>query len=259
MLHVMHPDNRRLWLVATLGGLLLGFVDFAWIKFLPWWPLADLGNSSAVWAVAAFFFGYWVRTGWLRAALGAAVGLVVAVPAYYVAAALIQGDDWSVLWAPASLLWMSFGVLAGVVFGVAGIWARGSGWREIVGAALPGAVCFAEAALQASRIGEPGYGNEPIPHVLVRAALGVLVIVLASRRRLLALATALPLALLGVGAFLVAGFRWPPGHHPPVTIIRSGDTQCPRRGRGRGCGVVAPTPCPLRCPAPPLLPSGVRA
>jgi len=206
----MYPDNRRVAFVAVVGGFLLGFVDFVWIKFMPWWPLADLGNSSAVWAVAAFFFGYWVRTGWLRAAAGAAAGLVIAVPAYYVAAALIQGDDWSLLWAPTSLLWMAFGVLAGVVFGAGGVWARGSGWRQTIGAALPGAVCFTEAALEAARIGDPSYGSEQIPHVVVRAVLGVLVIVLAgrtTRNRILSLATALPLALLGLGAFLVAGFR----------------------------------------------------
>lgn len=206
----MHPDNRRVALVALLGGLLLGSIDFVWIKFMPWSPLADLGNSSAVWAIAAFFFGFWVRAGWLRAVVGAAVLLVIAVPAYYVAAALIQGDDWSVMWSPTSLLWMVFGVIAGVVFGVGGIWARGSGWQQVVGTALPGAVCFTEAALQASRIGDESYGTEPIAHVVVRVVLGVLVIVLAgrtNRNRILALATALPLALLGLGAFLAAGFR----------------------------------------------------
>ena len=206
----MHPDNRRVALVAVLGGLLLGSVDFVWIKFMPWSPLADLGNSSAVWAVAAFGFGYWVRSGWLRAAVGAAALLVIAVPAYYAAAALIQGDDWSVLWMPTALLWMAFGVLAGVVFGVGGVRARGSGWQQIIGTALPGAVCFTEAALEVGRIGDESYGNEPIAHAVVRTVLGVLVIVLAARtnrNRLLSLATALPLALLGLGAFLAAGFR----------------------------------------------------
>ena len=61
--------------VAVLGGFLLGVLDFVWIKVVPF-PFGDLGNSSAVWAVAAFAFGYWVRSGWVRAAVGAAVLLV---------------------------------------------------------------------------------------------------------------------------------------------------------------------------------------
>ncbi|GGM59302.1 hypothetical protein GCM10011608_50490 [Micromonospora sonchi] len=196
-------------LAAVLGGFLLGFLDFLWIKYLPY-PVGNLGNSSAVWAVAAFAFGYWVRSGWWRAAVGAAVALVVAVPSYYVAAALIQGDEWSVLWAPTSLLWMSFGVLAGALFGVAGTWARGRGRRSVLGVALPGAVLFAEAGLEVRRIGHPDYGIDPLWDALLKAALGILVVALAgrtNRQRALALATAVPLALAGVAAFLLAGFR----------------------------------------------------
>ncbi|MCZ7422243.1 MULTISPECIES: DUF6518 family protein [unclassified Micromonospora] len=203
------PDNRHVALAAVLGGMLLGAVDFIWIKYVPY-PAGDLGNSSAVWAVAAFLFGCWVRSGRLRAAAGAAVALVVAVPAYYVTAALVQGDDWAVLWAPTSLLWMCFGVLAGVLFGIAGVWARGAGWRQVVGPALPAAVLFAEAGLEIRRIGDPNYGDDPIWDALIRIALGLLVLVLAARtnrQRVLALATAVPLALAGLGAFLLAGFR----------------------------------------------------
>ncbi|MEV0394221.1 DUF6518 family protein [Polymorphospora rubra] len=205
----MGPDHRHVALTAVVGGFLLGFLDFMWIKWVPY-PFAELGNSSAVWAVAAFGFGYWVRSGWLRAALGAAVGLVVAVPSYYLAATLIQGDDLAVLWAPTSLLWMSFGVVAGVVFGIGGTWARGSGWRQLVGAALPGAVLFAEAGLLAKDIGHPSYGIDPLWNALINVVLGVLVVVLVggtNRRRALALAAAVPLAVVGFGAFLVAGFR----------------------------------------------------
>ncbi|MEW2475926.1 DUF6518 family protein [Micromonospora gifhornensis] len=203
-----HPDRRSIALTAVLGGLLLGILDFIWIKFVPF-PFADLGNSSAVWAVAAFAFGFWVRTGWVRAAIGAAVALVVAVPGYYAAAALIQGDEWSILWAPTSLLWMSFGVLAGVVFGIGGVWAHERGWRQPVGIALPGAVLFAEALIDASRINHPNYGIDPLWDVLIKTALGVLVVVVVARgtrARLLALATALPLALIGFAAFRLAGF-----------------------------------------------------
>ncbi|MFJ6194781.1 DUF6518 family protein [Micromonospora sp. NPDC092111] len=204
----MTVDRRAVAIGAVLGGFLLGFLDFVWIRFVPY-PFAELGNSSAVWAVAAFVFGYQVRSGWVRAALGAVALLVVAVPSYYLVAALIQQDDISVVWAASSLLWMFFGVLAGVVFGVAGVWARAAGWRQTVGVALPGAVLFAEAALLARRIGDPDYGGGRVWSVVIAATLGVLLIVLVARtarRRALALAAALPLALVGFAGFLVAGF-----------------------------------------------------
>ncbi|MBQ1024719.1 DUF6518 family protein [Micromonospora sp. C95] len=203
------PDDRHVALAAVLGGVLLGAVDFIWIKYLPY-PVGNLGNSSAVWAVAAFCFGYWVRSGRLRAAIGAAAGLVIAVPGYYVTAALVQGDDWAVLWTPTSLLWMCFGVLAGVIFGIPGIWTHEAGWRQVVGPALPAAVLFAEAGLEIRRIGDPSYGNDPIWDALIRVTLGLLVPVLAARtnrQRVLTLAAALPLALAGLAAFLLAGFR----------------------------------------------------
>lgn len=203
-------DRDHRWVVAAVaGGFLLGFLDFVWIKFMPSF-VAHLGNSSAVWAVAAFWFGYWMRSDWLRAAIGAAVGLVVAVPSYYLAATLIQNDDLSVIWQPTSWLWMAFGVLAGVVFGVAGTWAWAGGWRRVAGAALPGAVLFAEAGLLADRIGDPSYGTDPAWEALLNVALGALVVVLAVhtwRQRLLALAAAVPLAAVGVAAFVVGGFR----------------------------------------------------
>ncbi|GIF67588.1 hypothetical protein Ais01nite_56230 [Asanoa ishikariensis] len=201
-------DRRVLTTAAVVCGFALGFLDFVWIKFVPS-PFADLGNSSAVWAVAAFAFGWWVRTGVVRAAAAAAVLLVVAVPSYYLAALLIQHDALAVLWAPSSLLWMFFGILAGVVFGIAGVWARTSGWRLTVGAALPAAVLFAEAALQAGRIGDPNYGDEPVWLAVIRAVLGLLIILVAlrsTRQRALVLGAAVPLALVGLGAFTLAGF-----------------------------------------------------
>ncbi|MFI6761749.1 DUF6518 family protein [Micromonospora sp. NPDC050417] len=204
----MIVNHRMVAVGAVVGGFVLGFLDFVWIKFVPF-PFADLGNSSAVWAVAAFAFGHWVRSGWVRAALGAVVLLVIAVPSYYLAATLIQGDDIAVIGAPASLLWMFFGMLAGVVFGVAGFWARTSGWRQAVGVALPGAVLFAETAIQIRRIGDPSYGDDPMWPAVIRAVLGILVIVLAApttRQRTLALVTAIPLGLVGFTAFSLAGF-----------------------------------------------------
>jgi hypothetical protein len=201
--------NGRMALAAVTGGFLLGFVDFVWIKFMPS-PLADLGNSSAVWAVAAFGFGYWIGAGWLRGALGAATLLVVAVPSYGVAAALIQGDDFlRTATSTATAVWVAFGVLAGMVFGVGGVWARGGGRRRVVAAALPGAVLFAEALLLFLRIGEPSYGNDPLWPAVIRVVLGVAVTLLTARtlrQRAATLAVTVPLALLGLAAFRVGGF-----------------------------------------------------
>ncbi|TDC29489.1 DUF6518 family protein [Micromonospora sp. KC213] len=201
----MRPDDRLVALVAVVGGFLLGFLDFVWIKFVPY-PFAQLGNSTATWAVAAFAVGWWVRSGWRRAALAATVLLVVAVPSYYLAATLIQGDDLAMLWAPTSLLWMAFGVLAGVVFGVGGAWARDPGWRSVVGTALPAAVFFEEAARYAKAAAGP-YRTGLWWNVAIDVALAVLLVMLVgrtTRQRALALAVAVPLAVVGYLGFAVA-------------------------------------------------------
>jgi hypothetical protein len=150
-----------------------------------------------------------VRSGLLRAGLGAAGLLVVAVPSYYLAAVWIQHDDWASIWALSSWLWMCFAVLAGVMFGAAGVWARASGWRQAVGVALPGAVLFAEAIMLARQIGAPNYGTKPLWPVVIDTLLGVLVISLLTRRFrpwVTSVALALPLALLGWAGFAIARF-----------------------------------------------------
>ncbi|MDG4801208.1 DUF6518 family protein [Micromonospora sp. WMMD980] len=197
----MPPAPRTLALVAPVAGLLLGVLDFVWIKWVPY-PFAELGNSTATWAVAAFALGWWARTGALRATVAATVLLVVAVPSYYLAATLLQGDDLAVIAAPTSLLWMASGVLAGVVFGVAGVWARTSGWREVVATALPVAVFLEEALRFAgkARTGYPGaWWNVAID--LVLAALLLELVGRSVRARLLAAAVALPLAVAGALVF----------------------------------------------------------
>ncbi|WBC15627.1 DUF6518 family protein [Micromonospora sp. WMMA1998] len=199
----MPPSSRRLTLVAPVAGVLLGFLDFVWIRWVPY-PLAELGNSTAVWAVAAFALGWWVRSGAVRAAVAATVLLVVAVPSYYLAATLLQDDDLAVVAAPSSLLWMVLGVLAGVVFGAAGTWARVDGWRRVLGVALPAAV-FVEEALRfagRARSGYPGgWWNVAID--LALAALLVVLVGRTARTRLLAAAVALPLAAVGALVFAV--------------------------------------------------------
>ncbi|MCP2323943.1 hypothetical protein HDA40_002450 [Hamadaea flava] len=199
----MQRDHLKVGLTALVGGLLLGSLDFVWIKWMPY-PFAELGNSTATWALAAFLYGYWLRTGWTRAAIGASVLLVIAVPAYYVTATLIQSDELSVAWSPTSLLWMVFGVLASVVFGIGGTLAREPGWRHIVGTALPAAVFFEEAARFVGRLDDPSYEPGSGWNVMIDVALGILAVVLvgrSNRNRALALAAALPLAALIYLAF----------------------------------------------------------
>jgi hypothetical protein len=194
-------DHRLVAVVTILAGVLLGAVDLLLQKSLPY-PWADLANSSAVWAVAAFGLGAWVRAPWWRSALAGVVLLVLAVPAYYLTATLVQNDNLSNAWAPTSMLWMLFGVPAGFLFGLAGAFASAAGWRGVFAAALPGAVLFAEALLILRRDAFQWTA-------VIELTLGVLVIVLVARtarNRITALLAALPLALLGLAGFLLGGF-----------------------------------------------------
>jgi uncharacterized membrane protein YjjB (DUF3815 family) len=114
---------RSVLVVSALLGALLGFGDLLLQKSLPY-PWANLANSSAVWALAAFMMGAWASGGWLRAAVAGVVLLVVAVETYYVAAALVQNDDLANGWSTTSLTWLALALLAGLVFGVTGAWSR---------------------------------------------------------------------------------------------------------------------------------------
>jgi hypothetical protein len=191
--------NRSAAVAAPVGGLLLGALDFVWIKYVPW-PLGALGNSVAVWAVAGFLFTYWGRWGWTKGIAAAIVMLVVAVPSYYLAAMVIQNDDAANMYNTNALLWMGLAVVAGVVFGGAGVAARIPGRWQPVALALPAAVLFAEAGLLARRIGDPDYGTSPVAELLVDVALGVLLTVAVARTwrlRGLALLIAVPVGLVG--------------------------------------------------------------
>jgi hypothetical protein len=197
------PGLRRVAVVTVLAGLLLGAVDLLLQRWLPY-PWANLANSSAVWAVGAFGLGLWVRGPWWRSALAGVVLLVLAVPAYYVTATVVQNDQLANVWAPSSLLWMFFGVLGGVVFGVGGSLVHERDWRRIIGIALPGAVLFAEALVMLR-----GQGDR-VWTAAIELGLGVLVIMAVgrtARQRLLGLAVAVPLGLIGAVAFLAGGFR----------------------------------------------------
>ncbi|MCO8274451.1 DUF6518 family protein [Actinoplanes sp. TRM 88003] len=196
--------------MAPLVGLLLGFLDFVWIKYLPW-PFADLGNSMAVWAVAAFLLTWRVRWSMPVSIVGAIVCLVVAVPSYYLAAALIQNDDWSNLYNNTAILWMGFGVVAGIVFGAAGVIARAPGRLQTVAVGMPAAVLFAEAMIDVSRIGDPSYDTgDQLGVISVDVVLGVLITLWVGRswrQRALGLLCALPLTAIGFALLSVTGFR----------------------------------------------------
>jgi len=167
--------------ITPVAGLLLGFLDFLWIKYVPF-PFGGLGNSPAVWAVAAFLLTWRARWGrWPSAAAGAAM-LVIAVPAYYVAAFLIQHDELANAYNATALGWMVMGIVAGAVFGAGGYFARTPGRPRVVAMFLPGAVLVAEAAVEATRVGQPSYGvAEPVEYGVLLVVLGLLVTVLVRR------------------------------------------------------------------------------
>jgi hypothetical protein len=196
-------------LFATVaGGVALGAVDLLLQKVLPY-PWANLANSSAIWALAAYGLGLWVRTPWWRAAGAGAVLLVLAVPVYYLAAAIFLHDELAVVWQPVAVQWMAFGAVAGAVFGFGASLAGSSGWQQLVGIGLPGAVLFAEALASGLRGGDVGYRHDQRQAALIELALGVLVILLVgrtARQRIGGLLVSMPLALIGFMAFKLGGF-----------------------------------------------------
>jgi hypothetical protein len=195
--------------VATvLGGVALGGVDLLLQRVLPS-PWANLANSSAIWALVAYGLGFWVRTPWWRAAIAGAVLLVLAVPAYYLAAALFLGDEVSILVSRTALLWMAFGLVAGLVFGFGATLVRSSGWQQLAGVALPGAVLFAEALVAALRGGDSAYRRDQLETAIIEVVLGVILVLVvgrAWRQRIGGLLLSVPLALVGFVAFKVGGF-----------------------------------------------------
>lgn len=186
-------------LVAVLAGIVLGVLDLVLIRTLPY-PWADLANSSAVWALAAFVLGRALRRGPLLSALAGAVLLVVAVEAYYLAAIAVDLASPARLTSPSTVAWVAFGVLAGAGFGLAGAWSRDRGtWRAAAGVALAAGVLLAEAWLRLDQAGT----------ALLTAALAALVLATAWRHpgeggRAAVLAA--PLAVLCLVGFTVAGF-----------------------------------------------------
>lgn len=197
------PRSVPTIVVALMAGVALGALDFLAQRTLPY-PWANLANSSAVWAVAAFAIGAWVRTNARASATAATVMLVVAVESYYATAALAQGDSWTNLSSPTAILWLLFGAVAGLVFGVAGSWRHSSRpWCRVVGAAVPVSVLLAEAALHLRNGASTATG-------LIELALAVALLGALARRPWPAAQIALaclPITFAGFLALTASGFH----------------------------------------------------
>ena len=147
-------------MLAIGAGGLLGPLDLAGQVHAPY-PVAHLFNSPAVWALAAFAFGWWARER-VASIAGAVIVLVVGVETYYLADVLVRGASRSNLTSSTALVWLVAGVIAGVVFGTAGSWASGrSGWRAVAGRAALPAVFGSEAVYNLARIATEPAGGRP--------------------------------------------------------------------------------------------------
>jgi hypothetical protein len=168
--------RRGWWSVAVVAGALLGPLDL-WGQVAAPYPWAHLFNSPAVWAAAAFVYGRWARSPVSAAAVGAVIVLVVGVEAYYLADVLARDASSGNLTSPTAAVWITAGVIAGLVFGTAGAWAlERSGWRAVMGRAAIPAVLGAEAVSNVARIAtEPADGRpDDLGQVaLLLGALGV--------------------------------------------------------------------------------------
>lgn len=94
-------EARPRSVAAVVAGIAVGGLDLLAQRTLPY-PWANLANSSAVWAVAAFAVGVWVRRGAVRGVVAAVVFLLVAVEAYFAFAAWFLHDDPGTLTSPAA-------------------------------------------------------------------------------------------------------------------------------------------------------------
>lgn len=206
-------DVRRLLILPVLAGLALGVGDLVVMTHVDY-PWANLANSSAVWAVGAFVLGAALRTTPERAAVAGAVMLVVAVEAYYGYAAVHDLAGWETLVSPVARTWSVFGVIAGIVFGVAGAWTTGSvWWQRVLGAATGGGVLLGEALhtwTSTSRAEGPFQASLDRTAWLM-LALGVLTVVLSARTPRVALPAAtlaVPTALFCAAAFTAVGIAY---------------------------------------------------
>ena len=203
-------SHVRLVLVSAIAGVVLGVGDLVWMTHVdhPW---AELANSSAVWAVAAFVLAAVLRLGVVQGAVAGVVMLLVAVEAFYGAAVLIDNASTATFTSPNTQMWLFMGLISGAAFGVAGSWAVGSSWlRGVVGWALAAGVLVGEGALRLVHLDRFDLAQQPDLRQLgwTTIALGLLVLLAAARRplRLLgAAALTVPVAVLCAAGFVYAG------------------------------------------------------
>ena len=169
---------------ATVAGLLLGPLDLLGQLRLPY-PWANLANSGAVWALAAFIVGAWVRP----AAMSAVAGLVLlplAVETYYLSGVFFLHDDLSTLWSATTGLWLLLAVVVGPLFGVAGS-ALDSRRRatRFAAAACAGSIFLLEALALLARSQMGGSSSHAGPTAVIEIALAgvVPIFVLALTRK----------------------------------------------------------------------------
>jgi hypothetical protein len=153
--------------LAAMGGLVLGGLTLGMQATLPG-ALNHLGNSAAVWCLAAFLAGRLLRVrGWWAALAGVLV-LAGAVAGYYACTTLFLHDDVNAgtLFFPG--MWLTGALLAGPGFGVAGAVSRGADHRlRILAFATLCAVFLAEAGYLLAVVHQP-------PEAGLMAGLGLL-------------------------------------------------------------------------------------
>lgn len=202
--------EAQLVTIAVAAGLVLGVGDLVWMLHVDagW---AAIANSSAVWAAGAFVLGAVLRTDPLRAAICGVVMMSVAVESYYVYAAALDLASLATPFSAHARMWLVFGVFAGVVFGVAGSWTSGAvRWQQVVGAATGAGVLLGEAlhlVVQRNLL-SAGFRDHMTQPALAMSLLGVLLLVLTTRRVTTFLAAALltvPAALFCAAAFDAVG------------------------------------------------------
>ncbi|MEV6964036.1 DUF6518 family protein [Hamadaea sp. NPDC051192] len=189
----------RTVLLATLGGLVLGVITLALRDVLPgdW---SRLVNSGAVWVVGAYAAGALIRRpGWRLWLSGVAV-LVGAVIGYYALLAVERHELVSPAHLTGPIGWSIVGLASGPVFAIAGSWWRDARlYRSVVSLCLLGGVFLAEGAYLL-------ISDRPVGEAVIVAAVGLLVPVVlgrSRRERLLGLAALAPVAVLGLGGYLV--------------------------------------------------------
>jgi hypothetical protein len=160
-------------------------------------PWAAWANSVAAWCLPAFAVGALAARP--RAATAAGVGVeLLLVSGYYAA----QGAQGYPVVAATLVGWLGAGVIAGVLFGLAGSWWRASTPRlDTVGIALLSGVLVSEGLVRAVRF--PWQGSSGV----VMAAAGVLVAVVLGRswrQRLVVVALLLLVVPLGLAGDALA-------------------------------------------------------